>query len=259
MIDSLVAQWKSLPLPAGFGIAYLIELSIYLACAGGISLIYGGMHRYLHRGSLLDARPLQHRQVLREAGTSTLTCAVYAVFALIGLRLSRDNFPASWMDGALSMAGLVAFYDFCTYWTHRLLHTRRFRSFHHVHHRSVRPTPWSVYRIHPLEASINQLQILLFMAVLPTTAFTMVLFQFFVMLGGAVGHSNFDPYGAAASLAGLKRFNRFHQRHHANGAATFGFAGPHWDAVFGTLEPAICTAAPTGYAHSPRRRRKSAR
>jgi sterol desaturase/sphingolipid hydroxylase (fatty acid hydroxylase superfamily) len=242
MIDALIAQWRSLPPGPCFGVACLIEASIYLACAGGVSLVYGGMQRWLRRGTLLDPRPLAPRQVQREAGMSMVTCAVYAAFALAGLRICSGNLPASWTAGAVQVACLLLFYDFCTYWTHRLFHTRGLRPFHHVHHRSVRPTPWSVYRIHPLEAAVNQLQILLFMAVWPTSAFTMLLFQFFVMLGGAIGHGNFDPFGAGAG-PGLKRFIRFHQRHHANGAATFGFAGPHWDAVFGTLEPVQRTEA----------------
>src|SRR3954451_23678183 len=40
---------------------------------------------------------------------------------------------------------------FCTYWTHRLLHTRLFWPLHVFHHAAERFTVATTYRVHPLD------------------------------------------------------------------------------------------------------------
>jgi Delta7-sterol 5-desaturase len=237
MIDSLVAQWRALPWGWALAVAYGIQLAIYAGIATLVALPYAFMHRVLGRGALLDPRPLRPGQVRRELGWALSTCGVYAVCLLVCLRLSQRATPQTWATAVPQFGALTLFYDLCIYWMHRLMHTRRLRAFHGVHHRSVRPTVWSVHSLHPLEALSNQLPILLFMLLWPAPVELVILFQALaVMLGGAVGHSNFDPYGKAAWLRPLKRYNAFHQRHHQFSRDNFGFAGPHWDLLFGTAE-----------------------
>lgn len=237
MIGSWIDAWMQMPALEAFVVAFAIHFGIYAALAGSFSMVYGGMLRYLKWGARIDTRPLRRNQVLTEIMWSILTCTIYAGFTLLALRIAAGALPDSWNIGFLQLAVMLVYYDFLTYWSHRLLHTRWFASFHRVHHHSVRATPWSVYCMHPVEAIINQLQVISFMLIWPTSIGLMLLFQFCAMFGGAIGHSNFDPFGKANWLALPKRFHRFHQRHHSLGRDNFGFAGPHWDSVFGTSGP----------------------
>ncbi|MDR3414639.1 MAG: sterol desaturase family protein [Nevskia sp.] len=233
MPTAWIDHCRSLPLPGQFLIACLLQFAIYASLAGGVSILYGTLRRLGH-GELIDPRPLRPGQIRTEIAWSLLTCLVYAAFTVAGLHLAASATPASWSDGFLRLALILLWYDFLTYWSHRLFHTRPLRGLHAVHHRSIRATPWSVYCIHPLEATVNQLQIILFLLLWPTGVVTLIALQFCIMYGGAIGHSNFDPFGRAPRLARLKALQRFHQRHHSLGRDHFGFAGPHWDIVFGT-------------------------
>jgi Delta7-sterol 5-desaturase len=238
MIDALVSQWRALPPGEALAVAFAIHLALYVGIAALVALPYAFMHRVLGRGALLDPRPLRSGQVRRELGWALSTCAVYAVCLLICLRLSQRAAPRGWGMAIVQFGALNLFYDFCIYWMHRLMHTRRLRAFHGVHHRSVRPTVWSVHSLHPVEALSNQLPVLLFMLLWPAPVQMVILFQALaVMYGGALGHSNFDPWGDAAWLRPLKRYLAFHQRHHQFSRDNYGFAGPHWDLLFGTAEP----------------------
>ena len=237
MIGSWIETWIQMPAFGAWVIAFAIQLTIYASLAGSFSMAYGAMLRLLKWGERIDTRPLKRNQVRTEILWSVLTCAIYAGFSLLGMQIAAGALPDSWSSGVLQLAAMLITYDFLTYWSHRLLHTRRFVAFHQVHHQSVRATPWSVYCMHPVEAIINQVQVISFMLIWPTSIGLMLLFQFCAMFGGAIGHSNFDPFGKARWLALPKRFHRFHQRHHSLGRDNFGFAGPHWDAVFGTSGP----------------------
>jgi Delta7-sterol 5-desaturase len=235
MLKTFAMQWKELPVQWGFFVAYLMHIAIYVFFAAGTTLIFATSLRVFKNGAPLDTRPLRPNQIRFEVSYSLVTCAICAVYTVVGLSISHGVWPASWLMAILQAVAFLTFYDFYFYWTHRLLHTPYFSRFHGIHHRSVRVTSWAVHSLHPVEASINHLPVVLFMLVWPTSISSMVFFHALLMSRPSVGHSNFDPYPNFSWLRGVKDWHKFHQQHHMLGQpGNFGFLNRFWDRVFGT-------------------------
>jgi len=252
MIHTWISQWHDQSLLSGFLIAYLIQIAMYIGAAGEITLVYGMLRRYLKIGALIDDRPLLQQQLRHEIVRSLSVALIYAVPTLLYLYYSSNHssnysngiWPASWQQALWQIGGLLLLNDFCAYWTHRLLHTRRFSKYHSAHHQSQRVTPWSALSMHAVEALLNQIPYAIFLGVLvglqlPMGIGTLLGLQLVLMIGAANSHSNYNPFGAGLLLRMnnwplLKNQTLFHQRHHRFGYDNYGYMGPHWDAVFGT-------------------------
>ncbi len=221
-------------LPFAIGIAFIVQLCIYFGICGSVYFITVVMHNKLNIGSLHDNRPLKPGQVRREILSSLVTCVIFACYMLVCIKLSPGVYPSSVTEGIIQVGLFLLFFDFIQYFTHRLLHTRHFRRFHRHHHDSVRVTPWTTSSFHPVEAAINQIPLVLFSLLVPVSGLMVISFYLWFMPGMAIAHSNYSPLGKVSGILRLKRYNRFHQRHHLMGDVNYGFFGTHWDFVFGT-------------------------
>ena len=213
---------------AGLVVQFWTQINSYVVIA--VDFVY----RKLKIGSMLDDRPLKQTQIRTEILSSVVTSAVYAAYMLVCFRLSPGVYPESVLEGVVQMICFLVFYDFLNYFTHRALHTTIFVKFHIQHHSSIRVTPWSSSCMHPIEAILNQIPFVLFIFITPVSGLMITIFYMYFMLGMAMGHSNYSPVNNLVDMSGLKRWGRFHQRHHQFGNLNYGFAGTHWDFVFGT-------------------------
>lgn len=214
--------------------AFMLQLAIYFSICGYVVIAVDFAHRRLKIGSMLDDRPLKKTQVRTEILSSVVTSGVYAAYMLVCFRLSPGLYPESALEGVVQMICFLVFYDFLNYFTHRALHTTIFVKFHRQHHSSIRVTPWSSSCMHPVEALLNQIPFVLFIFITPVSGLMITIFYMYFMLGMAIGHSNYSPVNNLIDMPGLKRWGRFHQRHHQFGNLNYGFAGTHWDFVFET-------------------------
>jgi len=216
-----------------WGYAFIIQLTIYFGICGGVVVSVLALKR-LKIGSVLDERPLKQHQIRSEILSSLGSSLIYAVYMLACFRLASGIHPSSFFEGLVQLIAFLAIYDIANYTTHRLLHTGRFRRFHHQHHRSVRVTPWSTSSLHPVEAILSQIPLLLFVWFVPVSSLMIIVFYAVLMLFMAMGHSNYSPVSHTFNAPKLKGYIRFHQRHHQLGHVNYGFLGIHWDLVFGT-------------------------
>lgn len=238
MLNAWIDQWRALSLPAGFLVAYLLNLAMYVGSAGEISIVYGVLRRHLRIGALIDTRPLPRHQLRHEICRSLFVCLIYAVPTLLFLHYGHHLWPTSWQQALWQVGGFLLLNDFCAYWTHRLLHVPGFSRYHSAHHRSKRVTPWSALSMHPVEALLTQAPYFIFLGILwladlPMGIGTLLGLQLILMIGQANSHSNYDPFGGRG-WPFLKRQTLFHQRHHQFGRDNYGYMGPHWDRVFRT-------------------------
>lgn len=242
MLENWIDQWRAQPLPIALLIAYLLQIAMYIGAAGEIGIVYGALRRHFKIGALIDDRPLPRRQLRLEIARSLAACAIYAIPTLLYLHYSVTPWPNSWLQAGWQVGAFLLLNDFCAYWTHRLLHTRGLAKYHGAHHQSQRVTPWSALSLHPVEALLNQLPYLLFIAILwlfdlPMGIGTLLGLQLILMIGQANSHSNYDPLATIdKDWPLLKRQTLFHQRHHRFGRGNFGYMGPHWDHAFGTTD-----------------------
>ncbi len=216
------------------GTAFVIQLAIYFGVCGYIVVGNRAMYQWFKIGLVLDERELKPDQIRGEIGSSLVICVVYAGYLVLCCRLSSGIYPQSGWEVIWQMFAFLLFYDFLNYFTHRVLHSKRFGRIHRHHHASIRVTPWSSSSLHPAEAVLNQIPFVLFVLLVPVSSLTIIAFYVFFMFGMANAHGNYSIIGNWSGFAGLKRFLRFHQRHHEFGNVNYGFAGTHWDFVFGT-------------------------
>ena len=135
---------------------------------------------------------------------------------------------------ALEIAFLVLWNDVHFYAIHRLLHGRwLFQHIHREHHRAIRPTPFSTYAMHPVEAALLGSVMVL---VQPFHAFslpTLLLFPLVSLAMNNLGHMNYDLVprrGIWHPLAATRR----HERHHRHVTGNYGFLLPVLDRWLGT-------------------------
>lgn len=141
--------------------------------------------------------------------------------------------------------------DFTRYWLHRWLHTVKFLwRFHKVHHSARVLTPFTFYRVHPVEnflfgvryalssGFVSAMFIYLFGShiqsfdILGVNAFVMI----FMALGSNLRHSHvefkFYTWVEYVFMSPVQ-----HQLHHANATMDKNYGGSlaFWDFLFGTL------------------------
>jgi sterol desaturase/sphingolipid hydroxylase (fatty acid hydroxylase superfamily) len=171
-----------------------------------------------------------------------------ALFGYVPLPSTSRTTVALWYTLALFVAG-----DFSRYWLHRWMHTVPFLwRFHKVHHSATRLTPFSFYRIHPLESflfglryaivagAVTGIFLYLFKAnvhladILGVNAFLFLAH----ILGDNLRHSHV-PLGYWGWLERILISPRQHQVHHARNVtlqnSNYGGVLAVWDALFGTL------------------------
>lgn len=225
------------PLPLVAGATFLWFCAIYAAIAGGAHFFAidgladsagapGGRMQRMRQG-----------QVREELMLSGLSILVFAGQAVLLVWLLRSGWLAvSWERPLWSLAWelplLYLWNEVHFFVVHRLLHWGPlYRSVHIWHHRSVLTTPFSAYSFHPLESFLLGAVMplaLVFHAFSPWALLGLTLMS---LLLNVSGHLPYERIRPAWSLA--MPYSRYHNRHHREFNAHFGFSLPLLDRWFG--------------------------
>jgi Delta7-sterol 5-desaturase len=139
-----------------------------------------------------------------------------------------------WALVPLELGALVLWNEVHFFAVHWLLHRPwLYRHVHRHHHRSVRPTPFATYAMHPVEAVLLGSVMLAVLPFVRLDLASLVLFPLCSLLLNTLGHLDHDLVpgrGEHHPLAASRR----HQRHHAEVHGNHGFLLPVLDALFGT-------------------------
>jgi sterol desaturase/sphingolipid hydroxylase (fatty acid hydroxylase superfamily) len=223
---------------------------VFAATCVGFSLIYFGVGAVtqalvgtvfprLRLGRIIAERALAPGQIAREIKQSLVSILIfggYGVATAVGVRAGLWSVVPSPSPGvvALELAFLVLWNDLHFYVIHRALHGRwLFQHVHREHHRAIRPTPYSTYAMHPVEAALLGSVMVL---VQPFHAFslpTLILFPLVSIAMNNLGHMNYDLVprrGVWHPLAATRR----HERHHRHVTGNYGFLLPVLDRWLGT-------------------------
>jgi lathosterol oxidase len=186
-------------------------------------------------------------QVLREVALSSLTILVFAsangLFFAAGLLphtlayQNVDDYGWPWL--CASVLVLLFAQDTAFYWFHRLIHSRAlFRTVHATHHRSVHPTAWATYSVHPYEALGNAVIVLLLLFVIPIHPLAYIGFQTISTLHTTYAHCGreFAPkHWLLGRVARFINFSVHHYHHHRYARDNYGLYFVFWDWLMGTL------------------------
>lgn len=196
----------------------------------------------------LQDKPVSSKQIKDEIKWSIMSMVQYAVVTallLFAWRLGyfQNLYIAPWEMGWLyffiSIPMLVLIQDAMFYWTHRLLHTRKFAKYHARHHRSKTPTVFAVYSFHPVEAFLHAIRLPVILLIMPVNLFALIFSENMISnLINAYGHLNYEPK-LVRKMAFLHRNSAanasYHNLHHEKSRGNYGFYLKFWDRMFGTL------------------------
>lgn len=219
----------------------------YLVLCGGLYAIFWiGLKEWTSKRRVYPGA-FVHADLLREARDSFWFCVITSVpiaFALVPryraytkLYLDIHAYPLAWLP--VSFLLLLFGQDAYFYWTHRWMHTRWiYRHVHSVHHRSLNPSPFAAFAMHPAEGLLLFGYIFGFVWVVPTNLYVFGVFQAVSMALNINGHfgAEFQPE-SWKRVPLLKHLNRstHHTGHHRYFTVNYGLYFTLWDRWMGTF------------------------
>jgi len=223
-----------------------VDFLRYVLAAGGVWLLVEVLlRRRLAARRILDAAPAPG-QVRRELAYSMATVLIFAANGLMTWLLIQQGTievdagvaERGWAWWALSLVLVIVAHDAWFYWTHRLLHHRRwFNAVHGRHHLSRHPTPWAAYAFHPAEALLQAVYLPLFLWCVPVHASVIGLFVLHMIVRNTVGHCahelfpwRWTPRGWLGWITPVSH----HHFHHARNRGNYGLYFTWWDRWCGT-------------------------
>lgn len=157
---------------------------------------------------------------------------------LHGPEIARQWGPA-WF--ALNVLLMLIAHDTYFYWTHRLMHRRRFfRLCHRQHHRSNNPSPFAMFSFDIPEAVVQGAFVPLWVLIVPTEPLTAFVFTTISLVVNAAGHSGYELFPAGKDGKPLFPWLvtiTHHDLHHRDAGWNFSFYFTFWDRFMGTLHP----------------------
>lgn len=242
------------------------DLLRYLLGAGAVWLaVHVVFARRLALRRILDAAP-RPGQVRRELAYSMSTVLIFAANGIMlywlaatgRVRIHADVQAFGWGWWWASLLLIIVTHDAYFYWTHRLLHHRRwFGAVHGRHHASVHPTPWAAYSFHPIEAAIQAAFLPLFVAVVPTHAGVIGIFLLHMIVRNAMGHCSHELFPWRATRSGMLRWITpvsHHHFHHARNRGNYGLYFTWWDRWCGSEDVAYLRHGDARFGAAPQDR-----
>ena len=218
-----------------------IDFLRYALTAGAVWLVVDAMlGRRLAGRRILDA-VRQRGQIRREFVYSLSTVVIFAANGLLVWLLANSGTveiyhevgARGWLYWCCSVVLIIVAHDAYFYWTHRLLHHRRwFRAVHGTHHVSLHPTPWAAYAFHPVEALIQAVYLPLFLLAVPMHDAALFVFVMHMIVRNTIGHCanevlpwRWTPRGWLSWITPVSH----HHFHHARNRGNFGLYFTWWD------------------------------
>jgi sterol desaturase/sphingolipid hydroxylase (fatty acid hydroxylase superfamily) len=217
-----------------FAMSLVTNLIIYFVAAYLINLLTEKITRHNRLGKYIDNRPLKRGQKTNEIKYGIFACAIFSLVSLLARELFVGVIPSSITQLLSEVLVFTLFYETYSYFVHRLLHTKKFRKPHSVHHYSVRTTPWSAYSVHPIEALLIGMSAPLFMLIFPVHLSVIFSFHILGVVFTLLIHSNLKLNGDNIFCQLFNRYTESHAAHHSVGNVNFGFINSFWDLCFKT-------------------------
>jgi len=225
------------------------ELGRYLIVAGLFFWVFWILRwdRLRHR-HIQDERP-KRRRLHHEIKYSLITSAIFVIEALgvyllreAGLtRFYADVSSHGWLYFGASIVVMIIMHDTYFYWIHRAMHhSRLFRFFHLVHHKSTNPSPWAAYSFAPPEAILQAAIGPIIVLTLPVHEVAMFVFLVFMIVMNVIGHLGIELYPTGWARNARSRWfltSTYHNLHHRHFHGNYGLYFSFWDRLMGTANP----------------------
>lgn len=222
----------------------LIIAARYLLIAGFFWWLQWGRAKGV--GRRLNRERPSRRLIAHEIKFSLLSTPIYAFPAAIALEAWKAGgtmiytdptaWPLWWLP--VSFLGLLVIQDTHYYWTHRLLHHRRFFPWAHAaHHRARDPSPFASFAFDPAEAAMTAWLLPALAFVVPLNVWMLAVMLAFMTATAVMNHCGWEmwPDRWVRSGPGAQMITAtHHSRHHTHMKSNYGLYFRVWDRLCGT-------------------------
>ncbi len=189
------------------------------------------------------------RSIQSDIQLSALSAGVFAIAAALvmsgygwGLtRLYNQTQPQQLWYLGFSYGLVLVLQDTYFYFTHRLFHHPLFfPAWHHGHHRSRHPTPWTSFAFDPLEAIVQSLFLMGIVFIIPLHFITLIAILTTMTIWAVLNHLEIDRLPLSFPHHWLGRWfigPAHHSVHHLKYKVHYGLYFTFWDHLFGTVDP----------------------
>ncbi|MGD9979472.1 MAG: sterol desaturase family protein [Hyphomonadaceae bacterium] len=253
-----------------FPIIFSIEAGRYVLTAGLFSLIIWAFWRAHYAARKIQTRDASAADYRREVFASLRTALIFSITGFGMYYASRAGWLTIYEDFSVrgplyfvaTLLAMIVAQDAYFYWTHRAMHhPRLFRTFHHTHHKSMTPTPWTAYSFDVPEAIVVVAFVPLWAAIVPMHDLAIFTFVTWQIVRNVMGHAGVElcpVAGKPSRLFGWWNTTTHHDLHHQNGRSNYGLYFTWWDRLMGTEHPDY-QAEVAAFAICPLRRKKPVR
>lgn len=226
---------------------FIISLIRYLVIGGVAFLIFYVLLRNRAIFSKIQQKWPVRADYYREVFYSLLTFVIFAATPLVlnnpyvkpYTTIYRDIDQHSTLYFWMVFPLMLVVHDAYFYWAHRVMHhSRLFRFFHVVHHKSTNPSPWASFAFQPTEAFIESAIIYVFALSFPVHIIHLLAFLIFMTLYNVYGHLGYEIFPKGFNRHWFfKWFNTSvnHNMHHQYFTGNYGLYFTFWDRLMGTL------------------------
>ena len=185
----------------------------------------------------IDSRPVNEKAKKQDLKYSIISSVIFAAsgtFLLwtIESGISKIYFSIteySFLYLAFSTLLYLVLHDTYYYWMHRALHHQSLLRFHYVHHVSRRPTAWTSFSFHPLEAFFQSLFIPLMTLWMPIHLGALIGILMVMTFFGFTNHLGTEIYPDFFEKRLHLITANHHQKHHQFPDRNFGLYFTFWD------------------------------
>jgi lathosterol oxidase len=220
------------------GIQIFFNILVYILLVGIFSLIAYKIFKPSSKFRILN-KEIKSKQikveVLYTMRTVFIQGAMHAVLFTLFIGGIYFNGETSLLYDILTLIGLILFHDTYFYWTHRILHKKRFfRFIHKVHHDARSPTTFTAYRYTAIEAVFQFAFFYIFIFFIPISIQVFTCFIIFSSGMNIVGHSNIEILPKWWLKMKVVSTPTFHSMHHEKVTSNYGLYFTFWDKLMNT-------------------------
>ncbi len=132
-------------------------------------------------------------------------------------------------------------WDTYYYWIHKFMHSSDvvYTYAHSVHHKTINPTPFSIFAFSPIEASLLGFYFVIVCFIIPIHIFAVMAVFLINVFANIIGHLGYE-FSTPSMNKVLDKFfinSIHHNMHHKYAHMNYGIYFPFWDKAMGTFHP----------------------
>jgi sterol desaturase/sphingolipid hydroxylase (fatty acid hydroxylase superfamily) len=226
-----------------FFISTFLNLILFYLLATGFAFMLLTINKGLR---VVQQRTPFYKDYIREIKNSIFSLFLFTIIATILYKTKVLGYTTlyynidehGWIYYFIVIFVMFIIYDFYFYLTHILLHNKNiFKLVHLVHHKSKFVSPISALSMHPIEAILNHLALVILFFILPIHTTHVYIWISVTIVYTTYLHLGVEIYSERflnSRIGKLLYTSTQHSKHHSEFKGNYGFYTLIWDKLFKT-------------------------